>query len=54
LFARHANISNGLQEVLMPNQKEINTTATASLATVGWEGSLSKYVVRSASEPTLA
>ncbi|MEN0046074.1 MAG: hypothetical protein AAF806_03335, partial [Bacteroidota bacterium] len=30
LFARHANISNGLQEALRLNRQEVNATATAS------------------------
>ena len=54
LFARHANISEGLKETLTLNRQEVNARATALLATVGWEGSLSKYGVRSASEPKLA
>jgi hypothetical protein len=54
LFAWHANISEGLKEALAPNRREANAKATALLATVGWEGSLSKYGVRSASEPELA
>ncbi|MFK7907574.1 MAG: hypothetical protein AB8B69_20725 [Chitinophagales bacterium] len=54
MFARHANNSEELKETLTPNREEVNATATALLATVGWEGSLSKYGVRSASEPKLA
>jgi len=54
LFARHANISDGLKEALTPNRQEVNAKATALLATVRWEGSPSKYGVRSASEPKLA
>jgi len=54
LFAWHANISEGLKEALAPNRREANAKATALLATVGWGGSLSKYGVRSASEPELA
>jgi hypothetical protein len=46
--------SDELEETLTPNRKEVNATATALLETVGWEGSLSKYVVRSASKPKLA
>jgi len=53
-FAQHANTSGGLKEILIPNQREVNARATASLATVGWEGSFSKYAVDSESEPVLA
>ncbi|MEM6697122.1 MAG: hypothetical protein AAF599_01910 [Bacteroidota bacterium] len=54
LFARHANISNGLQEALTLNRQEVNATATALLATVGWEGSPSNYGVHSASKPKVS
>ena len=46
--------SEGLKEALALNRREANAKATALLATVGWEGSLSKYGVRSASEPRVA
>ncbi|KGE87277.1 MAG: hypothetical protein ACE362_23135 [Phaeodactylibacter xiamenensis] len=46
--------SEGLKEALAPNRWEANAKATALLATVGWEGSLSKYGARSGSEPGVA
>ena len=54
MHAWHANISEGLKEALAPNRREANAKATALLATVVWGGSLSKYGVRSVSEPKLA
>ena len=54
LFAQHGQTPEGLKEILTPNQKEVNATASALLATAGCEGSLSKYAEHSASEPKLA
>ena len=42
LFAQHGQTPEGLKEILTPNQKEVNATASALLATAGCEGSLSK------------